>query len=112
MRTIYKQCSLCGKDYPACSYCESQKEFLAWRSVACSHEHFLAYATLVNYRNKQISKEEAKEKLLTIEDNYGKLTYTPTNEGIANEILKEEESQIEDTRPIKVGKSPRRKSSK
>lgn len=82
-----KQCKLCGKDYPACSYCERQNEFLAWRSVGCCHEHFIGYVTLVNYINKEITKDEAKQELLNLEDKYGKIAYSPLNQNIVDEIF-------------------------
>ena len=70
-----KNCLVCGKEYPACAFCDSQNEFLAWRSVVCKQEHLAYHVPIIRYIRGQIGKEQAKADLLNAERMYGELEY-------------------------------------
>ena len=85
-KTIMKNCLVCGKEYPACVFCDSQNEFLAWRSVVCTQEHFAYHIPIIRYIRNQISKEQAKTDLINAEKMYGEIEYADDIKDVVNDI--------------------------
>lgn len=94
-KTVIKNCSVCGAEYPACTFCDSQNEFLAWRSVVCKVEHMAYHLPIIRYIRGQISKEQAKTELLAAERQYGKIDYANNIKQVVAEI-KSEDKPIND----------------
>ena len=88
--TLTKTCQVCGKEYPACTFCDSQNEFLAWRSVVCKLEHMAYHLPIIRYIRGQISKEQAKTELLAAERQYGKIDYANSIKQVVAEIKSED----------------------
>lgn len=114
MATVMKNCLVCGKEYPACAFCDSQNEFLAWRSVVCTQEHFAYHIPIIRYIRKQISKEQAKTDLLNAEKMYGELEYADDIKNIVAEIKGADEiqSEVEQTEEVATPKKKRTRKSK
>ena len=85
-KTIMKNCLVCGKEYPACAFCDSQNEFLAWRSVVCKQEHLAYHVPIIRYIRGQIGKEQAKTDLLNAERMYGELEYADEIKDVVKDI--------------------------
>ena len=66
-KKINHWCKVCGVGYYACNDCD-RKDFITWRAVACTPEHFQAYMTLHDFDGGKIGKEEAKTFLETLVD--------------------------------------------
>lgn len=77
---------MCGTKYEACTFCEQQNHFLAWRSVVCTPEHFAYHIPIISYIRKQMTKEEARKELLAAEKEYGKIEYSDNIKAIVAEI--------------------------
>lgn len=114
MATVMKNCLVCGKEYPACAFCDSQNEFLAWRSVVCKQEHFAYHIPIIRYIRKQINKEQAKTDLLNAEKMYGELEYADDIKNIVAEIKGADEiqSEAEQTEEVATPKKKRTRKSK
>lgn len=83
-------CKLCGTKYQGCATCMKSKDmYYSWRNVCCSAMHFGVYETLVDYKRKNVTKEEAREILFNRANDYD--SYTETNRKIVEEILFEED---------------------
>lgn len=85
-KTIMKNCLVCGKEYPACAFCDSQNEFLAWRSVVCKQEHFAYHIPIIRYIRNQISKEQARTDLINAEKMYGEIEYADDIKDVVKDI--------------------------
>lgn len=59
-------CIICGKGYHACDACDKVRTFTPWRKLADTPEHYQIYLVLKQYKNKVISKAEAKTMLNNI----------------------------------------------
>ena len=87
-------CKICGKGYNACDTCVNQKDYAAWRAIACTQDHFQAYMVLYEYGNGTLKKADAKEMLSKV-DIEGWEGYAAHNRDIIAEILAEDERPIE-----------------
>ena len=87
-------CKICGKGYNACDTCINQKNYAAWRAIACTQDHFQAYMVLYEYGNGTLKKADAKEMLSKV-DIEGWEGYAAHNKDIIAEILSEDEKPIE-----------------
>ena len=87
-------CKICGKGYNACDTCINQKNYAAWRAIACTQDHFQAYMVLYEYGNRTLKKADAKEMLSKV-DIEGWEGYAAHNKDIIAEILSEDEKPIE-----------------
>lgn len=87
-------CKICGKGYNACDTCVNQKDYAAWRAIACTQDHFQAYMVLYEYGNGTLKKADAKEMLSKV-DIEGWEGYAAHNKDIIAEILSEDEKPIE-----------------
>jgi hypothetical protein len=56
-------CRICDKQFWACDSCD-KKLGIFWRQTACSEKHGTLYSILIDYRDGQISKDEAKKQVL------------------------------------------------
>ena len=52
-------CVICGNTYYACNDCD-EKQAIFWRSICCSPMHYQMYHILAQWRDNQISQEEAQ----------------------------------------------------
>lgn len=84
--TVTKQCLVCGSKYQSCIFCDSQNDFLAWRSVVCKPEHMAYHIPIIAYVRKIISKNEARQQLLEAEKEYGKIEYAKNIKDVVSEI--------------------------
>lgn len=89
-KTPMKICQVCGKEFPACSYCEKIGEGYSWRTVVCCREHFYFHMPIIQYIRNEISKEEARALLITAEERYGKVTYLPQIQTVVDKIFTED----------------------
>ena len=87
-------CKICGKGYNACDTCINQKNYAAWRAIACTQDHFQAYMVLYEYGNGTLKKADAKEMLSKV-DIEGWEGYAAHNKDAIAEILAEDEKSIE-----------------
>lgn len=95
-------CKICGKGYNACDTCVNQKDYAAWRAIACTQDHFQAYMVLYEYGNGTLKKADAKEMLSKV-DIEGWEGYAAHNKDAIAEILSEDEKPIEvNPEPLKV----------
>ena len=95
-------CKICGKGYNACDTCINQKNYAAWRAIACTQDHFQAYMVLYEYGNGTLKKADAKEMLSKV-DIEGWEGYAAHNRDVIAEILAEDEKPIEVIpEPLKV----------
>ena len=83
-----KNCLVCGKEDPICSYCEQHGEGYSWRTVVCCREHFNFHVPIIQYLRHSITKEEARNELITAEEMYGKIDYLPQIKAIVDEIFR------------------------
>lgn len=98
LKTPTKNCQVCGKEYPACSYCESKGEGYSWRTVVCCREHSYFHQPIIQYHRNMISKDEAREQLLFAEENFGKIDYLPQIQAIVDEIFTDDTPKRKSTR--------------
>ena len=95
-------CKVCGKGYNACDTCVNQKNYAAWRAIACTQDHFQAYMVLYEYGNGTLKKADAKEMLSKV-DIEGWEGYAAHNRDVIAEILAEDEKPAEVIpEPLKV----------
>ena len=95
-------CKICGKGYNACDTCVNQKNYAAWRAIACTQDHFQAYMVLYEYGNGTLKKADAKEMLSKV-DIEGWEGYAAHNRDVIAEILAEDEKPVEVIpEPLKV----------
>ena len=95
-------CKICGKGYTACDTCINQKNYAAWRAIACTQDHFQAYMVLYEYGNGTLKKADAKEMLSKV-DIEGWEGYAPHNRDVIAGILAEDEKPVEViSEPLKV----------
>ena len=87
-------CKICGKGYNACDTCVNQKDYAAWRAIACTQDHFQAYMVLYEYGNGTLKMADAKEMLSKV-DIEGWEGYAAHNKDIIAEILAEDEKPTE-----------------
>ena len=87
-------CKVCGKGYNACDTCINQKNYAAWRAIACTQDHFQAYMVLYEYGNGTLKKADAKEMLSKV-DIEGWEGYAAHNKDVIAEILSEDEKPVE-----------------
>ena len=87
-------CKICGKGYNACDTCINQKNYAAWRAIACTQDHFQVYMVLYEYGNGTLEKADAKGMLskVNIEGWEG---YAAHNRDVIAGILSEDEKTIE-----------------
>lgn len=92
MKSTPRICLCCGKEYYYCPHCREDENkptwMMAWDTLECRE----VFTILSHYNSKDISKEEAKEKLLNV------LTHTIVfRENIQNQIndiLKDDSKEI------------------
>jgi hypothetical protein len=95
-------CKICGKGYNACDTCINQKNYAAWRAIACTQDHFQAYMVLYEYGNGTLKKADAKEMLSKVNVD-GWEGYAAHNRDVIAEILAEDEKPVEViSEPLKV----------
>lgn len=95
-------CKICGKGYNACDTCLNQKNYAAWRAIACTQDHFQAYMVLYEYGNGTLKKADAKEMLSKVNIE-GWEHYASHNRNVIAEILAEDEKPAEIIpEPLKV----------
>ena len=87
-------CKICGKGYNACDTCVNQRDYAAWRAIACTQDHFQAYMVLYEYGNGTLKKADAKEMLSKV-DIEGWEGYAAHNRDVIAEILAEDEKPVE-----------------
>ena len=87
-------CKICGKGYNACDTCINQKNYAAWRAIACTQDHFQAYMVLYEYGNGTLKKADAKEMLSKVNVD-GWEGYAAHNRDVIAEILAEDEKPVE-----------------
>lgn len=85
-KTVIKNCSVCGAEYPACTFCDSQNIFSAWRSVVCKPEHFLYHVPIIRYIRGQIDRDQAYSELIDAERKYGTLDYADDIKDVVKDI--------------------------
>lgn len=88
-------CKVCGKGYNSCDYCLNQKNYAAWRAIACTQDHFQAYMILHEYGSGLIEKSDAKAMLEKL-DIEGWENYPEHNRVYIAEILQEDEKPVVD----------------
>ena len=59
----YLYCTICGKPYAPCPYCEGVRSYAPWRNIVDSADHFKLFTLLTDYALGKISKEETREAL-------------------------------------------------
>ena len=84
-------CRICGKGYHACDDCDL-KNFITWRAIACTPEHFQAYTILHEYDGSEESKEKAKDMLKSLSDVQAIGDYPETTRRLLNEIFAEKKA--------------------
>ena len=87
-------CKICGKGYNACDTCINQKNYAAWRAIACTQDHYQAYMVLYEYGNGTLKKADAKEMLSKV-DIEGWEGYAAHKRDVIAEILAEDEKPVE-----------------
>ena len=95
MANYNHNCKICGKGYNACDTCVSQRNYAAWRAIACTQDHFQAYMVLYEYGNGTLEKADAKRMLSTV-DIEGWENYPEHNKVLIAKILKEDEKPVDD----------------
>ena len=63
---INATCSICGKGYYKCLSCKDKMAASPWKMYCCSSEHYKAYQVLHGFNVGVYTKDEAKEKLQSI----------------------------------------------
>lgn len=66
-KLINHWCKVCGSGYHACNECD-RRDFITWRAIACTPEHFQAYTILHEYSSGKMQKEVAKKYLEALVD--------------------------------------------
>lgn len=97
-KEINHWCKVCGTGYFACNACD-RKDMIMWRAVACKPEHFQVYTVLCQYSDGSITKEQAKDYIVSLVDVEEMVNYPEPAKGQLMEILSdgkpEEEIKIE-----------------
>lgn len=60
-------CAICGKGYYVCLSCRNSMSLSPWKIYTDTSEHYKIYQVLRGYSTGVFSKEEAREKLNTID---------------------------------------------
>lgn len=79
-------CDICGKPYVVCATCRETISYKPWRTICDTAEHYKIYMIIHQYKNKVISKDEAKEMLGRC-DLSDQNTFVPTIKAVVFEIL-------------------------
>lgn len=87
MKDINSYCVICGEGYHCCISCDDQKT-TSWRLITDTMNHFKIYMILCDYRDKKITKEDAK-KLLNQTDISGWKNFKDGTKSLIEEILAE-----------------------
>lgn len=82
---INAYCTICGKGYHTCDSCRGQRNFMPWRTVTDSIEHYKIYFALHGYnvsKDKNKAFKELSECCLEdLED------FTPEIKAVIKEIM-------------------------
>ena len=91
-KEINHWCKVCGVGYFACNDCD-RKEFITWRSVACSPKHFQAYCILHDFDSGMLDKDKAKEHLEPLVDAGAMENYPEPTRGLLMNIFAKDEKK-------------------
>ncbi len=110
MRNTPRICYCCGKEYYYCPHCKEDENKPAWMFVWDTLECKTVFNILTSYNSKDISKEEAKEKLTGTISNTIKFKDSIQNE--INNILKDDKKKtsVKSNSDDKLNNSRRTKS--
>lgn len=87
---INATCSICGNGYHLCLSCKSIMDLNPWKRYCDTAEHYKIFQVIKGYNTKIYTKEEAREKLKTI--NLSDLDNLRENiRNIINDIMGENE---------------------
>lgn len=64
---INATCSICGKGYYKCLSCLTEIRATPWKQYTDTSEHYKIFQVIRGYNTNVYTKEEAKEKLQTID---------------------------------------------
>ncbi len=108
-KTINHWCKVCGVGYFACNDCD-RKDYITWRAVACTPEHFQAYMVLHDYDSGIVDKAKAKELLEQLVDvegleNYPESARKPLQEIFAKDKVETEAQKQNEVAPVTVKKA-------
>lgn len=109
MKSKPRNCNCCGREYYYCPHCREDENKPTWMMAWDTQECREVFITLSDYNSKNISKEQAKERISKV------LTHTIVfKEKIQqqiDELFKEEQEQETVSRPrMRKSKAPRNNS--
>lgn len=84
-------CDICGRPYKVCRTCKEIKEFIPWRTVTDTLQHYQIFLVLSEY-TKTKDKEEAKERLSNC-DLSDLETFNERVKTVIKEIIEEPENK-------------------
>lgn len=62
-KELNASCAICKKKYHVCNSCKSTKKIKPWRTITDTIDCYKIYMIIYNYKNKSISKDDAKKQL-------------------------------------------------
>lgn len=96
---INATCSICGKGYYKCLSCQSEIKAAPWKQYTDTSEHYKIFQVIRGYNTGVYTKDEAKEKLQTIE--LSDLNELRDNiKKIIKDIMKEDKKTVRDVETI------------
>lgn len=109
MKSKPRNCNCCGREYYYCPHCREDENKPTWMMAWDTQECREVFITLSDYNSKNISKEQAKERISKV------LTHTIVfKEKVQqqiDELFKEEQEQETVSRPrMRKSKAPRNNS--
>lgn len=94
-------CSICGKGYYKCLSCQAELKATPWKQYTDTSEHYKIFQVIRGYNTGVYTKEQAKEKLQTID--LSDLNELRENiREIINGIMKEEKKIVKVEEPVVV----------
>lgn len=93
-KPINHWCKICGKGYYACNDCDS-RNYITWRAVACTPEHFQAYMILHAYDGTDESRLESQKQLESVIDVSQIDQFTDTTKQLMKEIFEYKPKETE-----------------
>lgn len=90
---INASCSICGKGYHKCLSCKDKMAASPWKMYCCSSEHYKVYQVLHGFNVGVYTKDEAKEKLQSI--NLSDLSeFRDSRRQLIKSIMKEDKKDV------------------
>lgn len=94
MSRYNRTCILCGKNYRFCNDCSDYEHIEPWHNIYCSENCRTIFETCVDFVQKHMGKDEAREKILSCDLSNIK-DFKPSFIEAINEILDKTDPVVE-----------------